>query len=435
MFDVPRVSPEFEVQQSCLRMVWPLVYLTLLTIPAAAQAGKVTPIAEVIRNRPDHSAARNGETFTVIGVVTEGCHDVGYGKSLSNLEDSSGGIALFGEHAVLPPGAFHLGDVLQATGKLSQYRGMEELLVEEVHRTGTASPPAPHDVLAAQVLGEDYSGQLVRVTGQLVPSPNGGVTLRDRSGSVLVYLLHSFFQNTSFMQRLVQGGPVEIVGFARQRTEPGQPPDSGYLLAPRDEQDFKFGSRPMYREMVVAGFLVLGGFVYLWLRRRAAEKRARALSVLSENLKESDERFRQMAESIDQIFWMLDAGTNRILYASPAFERVWGRGSESIAERDNLLDAVHPDDRERVAEYLKKSTSEVCTATYRIVRPDGAVRWIFDRAFPVLNHDGKLYRITGTSARTLPTGGLWKSNCARLKRWKRLAGSRDGIAHPTLTTC
>src|SRR5262249_13376173 len=177
---------------------------------ASAQTVKVMPISEAIRNRPDYSAAHYGESITVKGVVTDGSHDVGSGNSLANLQDASGGIAIFGEHAVLPPGAFQRGDVLEARGKLAQYRGMEELQVEEVRRTGTAEPPAPRDVLAAQLLGEDYSGRLVRVAGQLILGPKGSVTLRDRSGEIPVYLFHSFFQNTSFMQRLLQGGPVEI---------------------------------------------------------------------------------------------------------------------------------------------------------------------------------------------------------------------------------
>src|SRR5215472_16440155 len=127
---------------------------------------------------------------------------------------------------------------------------MEELQVEEAHRTGATRPPAPHDVLVSQLLGEDYSGRLVRVSGQLVLGPGGNVSLRDRSGEIPVYLFHSFFQNTGFMQRLLQGGPVEIVGLARQRIEQGRPRNSGYLLSPREEQDFKFGTLPKYREMV-----------------------------------------------------------------------------------------------------------------------------------------------------------------------------------------
>jgi PAS domain S-box-containing protein len=364
----------------------------------------------------------------ITGIVTDDSHDVGLGNSLANLQDASGGIALFGTNETLAPGAFQRGDVLEARGKVMQYRGMEELHVEEVRRVGTGRPPVPRDLPAAQLLGEEFSGRLVRVTGYLILGPNGTVTLRDRSGEIPVYLFHSFFQNTAFMQRMLQGGQAEIVGLARQRIEQGQPATSGYLLSPRDERDFQFQPLPKYRQMALAGLVLLGVIVYLWVRRRAAEKRARELAVLSEGWKESDERFRQMAAGIDQIFWMLDAGTNRILYVSPAFERVWGRAREMIFDRAGLLETVHPDDRARVGEYLKSHAIEASKETYRIIRPDGAVRWILDRSFPVFDEAGKLYRITGTLEDITDRRALEEQlrQAQKMEAVGRLAG---GIAH------
>jgi PAS domain S-box-containing protein len=405
-----------------------LLSVVFITFPAATQTVRKMAIAEAIRNRPNHALEHYGETVSVTGVVTDGSHDVGSGSSLANVQDTGGGIAIFGLHPALPPGAFQRGDVIEARGKLSQYRGMEELAVEEIHRIASSQAPAPVDVRAAQLLGEEYSGRLVRVTGQLIVGPNGDVSLRDRSGQVPVYLFHSFFQNTSFMQRLLQGGPAQIVGLARQRVEPGQPANSGYLLSPRDEQDFEFGALPKYRQMAAGGLIVLAAFIYLWVRRRAAEERARKLAVLSEGLKESEERFRQMADSIHQIFWMLDADTNRILYVSPAFEQVWGRSPQVLSQRSCLLNTVHPDDRGRVAEYLNKNTAYASKETYRIVRPDGAVRWILDRAFPVFDSSGKLYRITGTLEDITDRRGLEEQlrQAQKMEAVGRLAG---GIAH------
>jgi PAS domain S-box-containing protein len=422
------VPPPWVARQS-LRCFWPILYLSLAAIEAAAQTPKGIPIGEAIRNRSDHVAVHLGETLTVSGVVTEEPHDVGSGSSLANLQDATGGIALFADHKVLPPGSFQRGDRLEARGKLAQYRGMEELQLEAVHRTGAAAAsPQPLDVPAVKLRGEEHSGKLVRVMGQIILQPNGGVALRDHSGEIPIYLLRSFFQHTVFMQRLLQGGKVEITGLARQRVNDREPPDSGYLLAPRDELDFKFTPLTRYREIAVSAFAVVGCFLYLWLRRRAAEKRARELTVLSEGLKESDERFRQMAGSIDQVFWMLDVHRNQLLYVSPAFETIWGRDPSILAERQNLLETVHPEDRDLVGNFLQRSTQDACEETYRIVRPDGTFRWIHERSFPIVDQDGKVYRVTGIAADITHQRELAEQlrQAQKMEAVGRLAG---GVAH------
>ena len=149
--------------------MWPFLYLGLAAIEAAAQAPQALPIGEAIRNRSDHRAVHLGETMVVTGVVTDEPHDVGSGSSLANLQDATGGIALFGDHALLPPGGFKRGDVLEVRGKLAQYRGMEELQLEAVRRTGATEPPAPLDVPAVKLRGEEHSGKLVRVQGSNRP--------------------------------------------------------------------------------------------------------------------------------------------------------------------------------------------------------------------------------------------------------------------------
>ena len=114
-------------------------------------------------------------------------------------------------------------------------------------------------------------------------------------------------------------------------------------------------------------------------------------------LKESEERFRQIAENIQDVFWILDPQKRQIVYISPVYERIWGRKCESLyATRTNWMNSIHPDDREKVQAVLgDKVHTELFEHEYRIVRPDGTVRWIRDRGFPVKDEFGQVQRITG----------------------------------------
>ncbi len=113
------------------------------------------------------------------------------------------------------------------------------------------------------------------------------------------------------------------------------------------------------------------------------------------SLQESEERFRQMAENIGEVFW-LTALESRILYVSPAFERIWGRPSEEVfASFDTFLASIHPDDRERSLNDMAHRFETNTDTEYRIMRPDGEIRWIRDRAFPIRNAQGEIYRIAG----------------------------------------
>jgi PAS domain S-box-containing protein len=94
---------------------------------------------------------------------------------------------------------------------------------------------------------------------------------------------------------------------------------------------------------------------------------------------------------------MTDATKSKMIYVSPAYEKIWGRTRAQLYQSPwDWLEAVHADDRERIR---KAATSKQLAGTYdeefRVVRPDGSVRWIRDRAFPVFDKDGKAYRLAG----------------------------------------
>jgi PAS domain S-box-containing protein len=119
---------------------------------------------------------------------------------------------------------------------------------------------------------------------------------------------------------------------------------------------------------------------------------------VEEALRDSEQRFRQLAESINEVFWMSNPQTTEILYISPAYELIWGRSCQSLHQQPrSFLDAVHPEDRERVrvAALEKHSRGESTDEEYRVVRPDGSVRWVRDQAFPVRDAAGRIYRMVG----------------------------------------
>ncbi|GIZ50466.1 hybrid sensor histidine kinase/response regulator [Noviherbaspirillum aridicola] len=104
-------------------------------------------------------------------------------------------------------------------------------------------------------------------------------------------------------------------------------------------------------------------------------------------LLESEERFRQMAENIEDVFWMLAPQDGRLLYVSPAFELLWGRSPDVL--RDDIgswIAFVHEQERQRVrAAFERLMETGVYDEEFRIVLPDNSVRWVRDRAFPVKN--------------------------------------------------
>ncbi len=114
-------------------------------------------------------------------------------------------------------------------------------------------------------------------------------------------------------------------------------------------------------------------------------------------LRSSHERFRQIAETIREVFWVTDPGKNQMLYVSPAYAEIWQRSCESLyASPWTWVEAIHPDDRERVVEAARqKQLRGEYDEEYRIVRPDGSIRWIHDRAFPIRDEQGRIYRVVG----------------------------------------
>lgn len=145
-----------------------------------------------------------------------------------------------------------------------------------------------------------------------------------------------------------------------------------------------------------------------------------------EALRESEARFRQVAENINEVFWLANLDVTEVLYVSPAYERVFGRSRESLyREPKSWLDAVHPDDRDRVRRVtFEKRVGTEMDETYRLLRPDGSIRWIRDRAFLFWTPRGSRIDLPA-SRKTSPSAGGQRRNARACSRERPRPGPRQ----------
>jgi PAS domain S-box-containing protein len=161
----------------------------------------------------------------------------------------------------------------------------------------------------------------------------------------------------------------------------------------------------------LCGFAVLA-----WLAARAGreaqdferrlEQRADSLAAeteqhqaTSELLGEAVQLFTQVTENIADVFWVTDPLRRQFEHVSRAFETVWGRTCNSVyASPNEWLEGIHGEDRQRViAGLLSRATRGGYDEEYRVVRPDGSLRWVHDRAFPVKDERGAVHRLVGVA--------------------------------------
>jgi PAS domain S-box-containing protein len=117
------------------------------------------------------------------------------------------------------------------------------------------------------------------------------------------------------------------------------------------------------------------------------------------SLRQSEERFSLIAEYIDEVFWVSESQTNKVLYVSPAFERVWGFPPKYLFQStEYFVKSVHPEDRERVFSIFELEKKGLpIEMEYRIIRPDGSMRQIWDRGYPIPDQDGQIKQYVGVA--------------------------------------
>lgn len=158
---------------------------------------------------------------------------------------------------------------------------------------------------------------------------------------------------------------------------------------------------------------------------KSEQKRLRA--VTEAQLRDSQQLFEVLAETVEQVLWISDGTRSRIHFVSPAFDRIWGRSRNSLySDPRAWMEGVHPEDRERVLKaYVSPTPYE---QEYRVVRPDGEVRWVYSKALPVRDADGVVIRVVGVATDVTERRQL-ESEYRHAQKMEALGQLAAGVAH------
>lgn len=198
------------------------------------------------------------------------------------------------------------------------------------------------------------------------------------------YLVH---HTVSCGQEIVPEDAAAVWAVVQQAVESHQPYECEYRILAQDGAEkwvWEYGQGIYTPD---GSLSYLEGFVMDITRRKQMEL----------SLQQSEAQFRHFAENSRAVIWLAQPGPLNTSYVSPAYEQIWGRPVESFADQpDAWLPAIHPKDRDYVqAQYTQQPPPERLELEYRIVRPDGSIRWIWDRAFVIRNDEGQVYGYGG----------------------------------------
>jgi two-component system cell cycle sensor histidine kinase/response regulator CckA len=249
-----------------------------------------------------------------------------------------------------------------------------------------------HDLSESKESGAKYRGLLEAAPdAMLVVNPDGEIVLLNQQaekqfGYRRDELIGQKVKNIipeGFAERLIADGTRTAADALAQQI------GTGIELTGRRKDGSKFPIEIMLSPLESAdGILVTAAIRDISIRKRAEE-----------TLRKSEERFRLIAETIDEVFWIADPYFDKVFYISPGYERVWGRTQASLYENPrSFLEPVHPKDLEgTLLQFEIMKSGKPFDHEYRILRPDGAIAWIWNHGLPVRNEKGEVLRYVGVA--------------------------------------
>lgn len=365
--------------------------------PLAAQVKKHVPVAYALQDEdsnfvPDHL----GEEITIKGVVTVGTGALSSRRFIINIQDETGGITIYDETLRLK---VKPGDLIEVTGKVSQYNGLEELTEPKIVVSGRAEEIRPKEISLADLNSEKFSGQLVTVHGRLLEkrlTPTGIQLLlyhEGFTGAVWYSALRVLKLDASGLKI---DSLISATGTASQY-DTEKPYDSFYQLVPRAPQDIKVIKAPPLIEPKIAAyfFLVLlgsAGLFYLWVHTLRRRVRERTKELILEK-----QKYEKLVDSIDGIVWECNAQTLEFSFVSRRAEQILGYAVERwLREPTFWVDHLHPDDRKRVVDLCSKTAREggLCEFECRMIAADGRTIW-FRYVVAVVVDKGEAVKLRG----------------------------------------
>jgi PAS domain S-box-containing protein len=260
-------------------------------------------------------------------------------------------------------------------------------------------PPAVRRALAETRAQEERtrSAELIHKLRLAVDQSPASVLITDTKGTI-EYVNQRFTEVTGYSAaeaigknpRLLQSGrtPIEYYRSMWQRLREGR-------IWQGEIQNRRRSGELYWDSVTISPIRSAEGRVthFLAIQEDITERRR-----IESELREREERFRQLGDNISEVFYIMAANYRETLYINPAYERIWGRSCQSLYENpQSFLDAVALEDRHVLMDSITRNRAgeDAGEIEFRVIRPSGEVRWILSHAVPIRNSQGEVYRISG----------------------------------------